>query len=118
MVDAAGGLLLDADPSAVNMAALLSDEVHLHVPVFVETPVPNAATEASSASNLIDINTAPQPLLETLPGIGAVRARAIVEYRETLGPFSTTLDIMNVQGIGPATFKDISDLIHVSQGRQ
>ena len=117
VVDDAGGLLPDADPSAINLATLLTDEMHLHVPVFVENPVPTAPAESSVTSALIDINAAPQSLLETLPGIGAVRAQAIVDYRESVGPFSTTLDIMNVQGIGPATFKDISHLIHVSQGR-
>ena len=91
--------------------------MHLHVPVFVETPVPTAPAESSVTSDLIDINAAPQSLLETLPGIGAVRAQAIVDYRESVGRFSNILDIMNVQGIGPATFKDISDLIHISQGR-
>ena len=99
------------------MATLLTDEMHLHVPVFVETQVPTAPAEIGVTDDRIDINTASQTVLETLPGIGAVRAHAIVDYRETVGPFSTTLDIMNVQGIGPATFKDISHLIHVSQGR-
>lgn len=49
---------------------------------------------------VININTANQSELQTLPGIGASKAKAIIEYRKNLGEFSSTKDIINVKGIG------------------
>lgn len=65
------------------------------------------------ASPIIDLNTASVEQLQTLPGIGPSKARAIVEYREKQ-PFSKPEDIMNVSGIGPKTFEKIKDRITVS----
>jgi competence protein ComEA len=62
----------------------------------------------------IDINRAEGWLLEALPGIGEVRAQAIVGYREEHGPFRRIEDLLKVSGIGPATFEGIQDYITVS----
>ena len=66
-----------------------------------------------SSSSPVDINTATQANLETLPGIGPVIAADIIAYRETEGNFSTIEDLQKVPGIGPATFEKIQDLITV-----
>lgn len=65
------------------------------------------------ASPIIDLNTASVEQLQTLPGIGPSKARAIVEYREKQ-PFAKLEDLMNVSGIGPKTFEKIKDRITVS----
>lgn len=62
----------------------------------------------------IDINRAETWLLEALPGIGEVRAQAIVGYREEQGPFRRIEELLKVSGIGPATFDSIKDHITVS----
>jgi competence protein ComEA len=62
----------------------------------------------------IDINRAEPWLLEALPGIGAVTAQNIVDYRAQNGPFRTTEETLQVSGIGPATFEKIRDYITVS----
>lgn len=67
------------------------------------------------AADKININTASQEELETLNGIGSVKAAAIIEYREQYGPFSSIEEIMNVPGIGPATFEKIKDSITVGE---
>ncbi len=51
----------------------------------------------------VDINTATQSELESLPGIGPTKARAILEYRRQHGPFQSVDELAKVKGIGPAT---------------
>jgi len=62
----------------------------------------------------IDINRAEPWLLEALPGIGETRAQAIADYRSENGPFKRIEDLLQVEGIGPATFEKIKDYITVS----
>ena len=62
----------------------------------------------------IDINTAGEKELETLTMIGTVKAADIIAYRNEHGPFKTVNDIMNVHGIGQATFEKIKDHITVN----
>ncbi len=50
-----------------------------------------------------DVNRAPARHLLLLPGIGPVRARAIVEERVRAGPFARLADLERVRGIGPRT---------------
>ena len=70
------------------------------------------------AADLVNINTADQAALETLSGIGPSKAQAIITYRTNNGPFATIEDIMNVSGIGTATFNGIKDYITVSDAAQ
>jgi competence ComEA-like helix-hairpin-helix protein len=62
---------------------------------------------------LVNINTADETTLEGLPGIGPTKAEAIINYRETNGPFATIADIENVSGIKSATFAEIEPFITV-----
>lgn len=64
---------------------------------------------------LIDINTASAEELDQLPGIGAVIAQRIVDYRQANGSFASIEEIMEVKGIGEATFADIRDSITVGE---
>lgn len=66
-----------------------------------------------SVSGKVNINSAGAEELMTLPGIGEVRALAIIEYRETYGNFENIEDIMNVKGIKTGVFSKINELICV-----
>ena len=64
----------------------------------------------------MNINTATQSELETLQGIGPAKAKAIVEYREEKGDFASKDDLVNVNGIGPGTIKQLGeDIIVIEQ---
>lgn len=112
----AAGATADADLSQLNLAQKLADGQKITVPAAGETPAPadNTAPSGSSQSGaLININTATQEELETLPSIGEVRAQAIIAYREEHGGFRTTDELMEVSGIGEKIFADISPHITV-----
>jgi competence protein ComEA len=59
----------------------------------------------------IDVNTASEVALQTIPGVGPSRARAIVADREADGPFSSIDDLQRVRGIGPATVDDLRPFV-------
>ncbi len=67
-----------------------------------------------SALTKIGINDADVRTLVALPGIGKVKAQAIVEYRTTHGPFRRAEDLLNVYGIGPKTLEKIKPLIIIN----
>jgi competence protein ComEA len=119
-ISAAGGFLADAEKTGINLARALEDGEQLDIPyaagaspvIGTEIP-PLVLTEPASSTELININTASQAELETLPGIGPSTAQKIIQYREQNGPFVSTQDIINVPGIGPGTYERIKDLITV-----
>jgi competence protein ComEA len=55
----------------------------------------------------VNINSATQTELESLPGIGPSKALNIIEYRDTNGPFASLADLDHVSGIGPATLANL-----------
>ena len=64
-------------------------------------------------SSLININTASLEELQTLPGIGLSKAKDIISYRITNGPFKDISDITNVSGIGNSIYEKIKDSITI-----
>ncbi|MDK2839208.1 MAG: competence protein ComEA [Thermosipho sp. (in: thermotogales)] len=66
-------------------------------------------------SQIIDLNKADIEQLMTLPGIGTVKAKAIISYRQAHGNFNSIDDLINVTGIGPSTLEKIRDYVTVSK---
>lgn len=62
---------------------------------------------------LVNLNTADAEELETLPGIGSVTAQKIIAYRESVGAFQSTEELMQVDGIGEKTFEKLKELVTV-----
>ncbi len=134
-IDAAGGLIADANTGDLNLAAKLEDGQQIQIGTGGSgssitssgptnssgtnpgaggapfTVLPTTASPTTSAGNRVDINTATVAQLDALPGISPTVAQNIVNYRSENGPFSTIEDIMNVPGIGPATFDTIKNSI-------
>lgn len=114
-VESAGGALATANLSAINLARVLTDGEQLHIAAMGETAPPAGAPTGSGQARggTVNINTASQSELETLPGIGPTRARAIIAHRTQHGPFARIEDIQNVTGIGEKTFESLKSLIRV-----
>ena len=72
-----------------------------------------AGSSVQQAGGKVNINTADQAQLDTLPGIGPAYAQRIIQYRELNGPFETIEDIKQVSGIGDKRFEQLKDLITV-----
>lgn len=77
----------------------------------LELYIPNAGQEQAQKVN---INRAEAWLLAALPGIGEVRAQAIIDYRQKNGRFQSTSELMKVEGIGATTYEKIKHLITVA----
>ena len=74
---------------------------------------PSSAAMSSRTSSTVNINTASQRALETLPGVGPSTAEKIISHRSTSGPFLRVEDLMKVKGIGPKKFERIRQFITV-----
>lgn len=131
LIEDAGGLLEGAAEDQLNMASLLEDQMVVRVYSVDEV---RQALEQSGADDLsssfllsecsssnsgneenelVNINTADQATLETLPNIGPAKAAKIITYRQQEGSFSKIEQLMEVSGIGSKTFESLKDQITV-----
>ncbi len=117
-----GGTLDSADLNAVNLAYKLADEDMVYIPKKGEKPqntskaMPGVSTIKNAIQNApgkVNINTATESELDTLDGVGPSTAKAIIQYRNSNGPFKSIEEIKNVKGIGDAKYSSIKDNITV-----
>lgn len=129
VIEASGGALPEADLESINLAGIPSDGEHIHLLAAGEEPraaqaapdppsgaaaggpVGAGATGGASSAEILDINTATLSEIESLPRVGPVLGRRILEWREDHGPFAQASDIDAVPGIGPALLAGILPLI-------
>ena len=122
-VECAGGLTDDASTQSINLAAPLVDGQKIYVQRQGESGGTAAATASAvsgasasagaDASQPVNINLATAEQLQSLPGVGEKTAQAIVEERESRGPFASPEDLMRVSGIGEKKFQKLEGLICV-----
>ena len=77
----------------------------------------SSSTTKQQSAELVNLNTATVTQLETLPGIGPATAQRILEYRQKSGGFKKIEELMNVRGIGEASFLKLKTLVIVSPPR-
>ena len=80
-----------------------------------EKPTAPPSASAAASSGPIDINRAGEVELASLPGIGEVVAKRIVEFRKEHGPFQRVEDLMKVKGIGEKSFEKLRPAITVGR---
>lgn len=119
-IAAAGGLADDADLSGVNLARPVSDGEQLSVPRVGEVVLPpaaagtaGAAAAARAPSATVNLNTATQADLETLPRIGPTLAARILDWRTTNGRFTAATELLAVTGIGQKLFDGLKDHVTI-----
>lgn len=117
-VELAGGLTETADPQYVNLAKEAEDGVQIYIPSKEEVAAGAVPEEAeaitkSPEDGLVNINTAGLDELKTLPGVGDIKAEAIISYRESTGGFASIEEIMNVAGIKENSYEKIKEHIKV-----
>ena len=111
-IEAAGGSTDGADLDRINLASPVADGQHVYVPTLgEENPPIQPPSNQPASGGQVNINTADSAALESLPGIGPALAQRIIDYRQEHGPFAQIEDVMDVSGIGPATFEKMQDLI-------
>ena len=138
VIEKAGGLKETADITDINLATILQDEDKITIPTKdkkmeekqnterIQSNKQSKTTEKSqnttsistnttgkNQNTKVNINTATQTELETLPGIGPSTASKIVSYRKENGKFKSIEEIKKVNGIGESKYKKIKELIKV-----
>ena len=138
-INSAGGTTNNANISKINLAYVLKDGMKVNIPNKEDLKnnnnfdyitmssgdgknddIPESENSLSSKSDksntnksVVNINTATQTELETLPGIGPSIALKIINYRNENGKFSSIDEIKNVSGIGDSKFENIKKYITV-----
>lgn len=136
-LERAGGATEDADLDRLNLARVLTDGERLYVPRVGQQEVPEAlgpvadgaaagptagagagggsgtGSSGGEGSAVVDLNTADQTALETLPGIGPGLAGRIIAWRDEHGRFTAVEDLLDVSGIGDVRFAELRDRVRV-----
>ncbi len=97
VINIAGGFTADADYSVLNLAEKVKDGSVIHI------------ASRKKSENKISLNYASLEELMTLKGIGEVKARSIIDYREAVGRFRSLDELKNVQGISENLFEQIKE---------
>ena len=118
-INAAGGYLPNADSRMLNHAMKLADEFVIYVPVEGEEVLDISSmaingTTAQQDDGKVNINTADEKELMTIPGVGPSKAASIIQYRTDNGFFKSPEALMDVSGIGQKTFEKLESQITVN----
>lgn len=138
-INAAGGTTSKANVTKVNLVFVLEDGMKVNIPnnsdlknnsnfeyitlnsgdgrnddyIRNDSDSKNTKSSYSKSYDIVNINTATQTELESLPGIGPSLALKIINYRKENGKFSSIEEIKNVSGIGESKFEDLKKYLNI-----
>jgi competence protein ComEA len=111
---AAGGARPGVDLGGLNLARVLADGEQVVVGrATVTGPISSMPTSGSPVTGLVNINTADETMLESLPEVGPVTAQAIIAWRGQHGGFSSVDQLLDVDGIGDATLAKLAPYVTI-----
>jgi competence protein ComEA len=111
---AAGGARPGVDLGGLNLARVLTDGEQVVVGGGVAPgPVAGAPSDGSPVAGLVNINTADETALESLPEVGPVTAQAIITWRSQHGAFTAVDQLLDVEGIGDATLAKLTPYVTI-----
>ena len=140
-IEISGGLTNDADTSIINLSKNLTDEMVIIIytkeevaemlkgstsikyiekecicpkienDACIDNVIDNKPDTNTSNEQKVSLNSATIDELMQLPGIGEVKAKAIIAYREENGGFKTIEELLEVNGIGESTFNKLKENI-------
>lgn len=133
-INAAGGTTPNANISKINLVYILEDGMKVNIPNnkdltknqnfeyitmnsgdgVEDSDIKEESSKNGASNNIVNINTASQTELESLPGIGPSLALKIINYRKENGKFSSIEEIQNVSGIGENKFKELKSYITIN----
>lgn len=124
-----GGVLATGSLELVNQARKLQDGEVVIIPakgvtkeqydeMAVSNPdppqtAPGKQSTGNTGTALVNINTANEAELDTIPGVGPATAKNIIDYRTNIGPFAAIEDLKKVDRIGDKTFEKLKQYITV-----
>ena len=112
----AGGSLQDADLSQINLAEKVKDGSKFYIPAIIKetNPLPGNSPlsndkrgDKNSSIKQININTANEAEIDSLPGIGASFAKKIIEYRRTKGRITKIEQLLEIPRFGKSRLEKI-----------
>lgn len=111
-IEAAGGVRQGVDLTSLNLARPVVDGEQILVGVRPEPGLAGTLDATVPAGGvLVNLNTADEAALDTLPGVGPVTAGAILAWRDAHGGFTAVEELLEVDGIGPATLDELAPLV-------
>lgn len=116
LIEIAGGLTEEASIDKINRAQKLRTNELIIIPNKNDKDASigvSSEINIGNNSEIININTASIDELQRINGIGEVKAKSILEYRDKNGGFKSIEEIKNVDGIGEKTFEKIKDKIAI-----
>lgn len=112
-ITAAGGLTEQADRERIARELNRSEPLKGHQKIYIPVMGEQAAGDTAESGEKINLNQADTKELESLPGIGPVTAKKIIEYREEHGGFQSVDQLAEIPGLSEKKVDALRDLVVV-----
>ncbi len=109
LILAAGGATTNADPKAYDSDFILENKMAFYIAPLYD----NTNTCSTEPIKKVNINTGSKESLMEIGAIGSTIASSIISYRDENGYFNRIEELLNVSGIGNATFEKVKNFVQI-----